>query len=161
MCILDALDSLPRLRISNELMKAILWAVQELGVKDVPSLKRLRATQQALRTHGSIRTREFKSVLGNLFFMNDICDLVAKVCCRHDTVSDILFKMHTRTLQTRLSDLICSFILRSLMVLSLKYGMPRSGFKRIMISLHPCSSTPLLGYISMLTSTHGQVTEPS
>lgn len=77
--ILDTIDSLPRLRISDSLMKIILWAMKESGASNVPSFSALRKSQEKLRSDSSIKTHRFESPLGNLFWMNDPVAIVAKV----------------------------------------------------------------------------------
>lgn len=79
MMIISTIDSLPRLRISDSLMKVILWALGQCGADDVPSFKRLRKFQEELQAERGIASREFKSYLGNVFYMNDIRQLIAKV----------------------------------------------------------------------------------
>ncbi len=77
--ILDILDNLPRLRLSDTLLKMILWAMDQCGAQHVPSFSSFRALQDTLRLDSSQTTVEFKSCLGNTFYMNDIRPLVAKV----------------------------------------------------------------------------------
>ena len=47
--LLDMLDSLPRLRLSDAQMRTIIFVLKEAGVKDVPSLKTVRRVQKKLR----------------------------------------------------------------------------------------------------------------
>ncbi|KAJ7789656.1 hypothetical protein B0H14DRAFT_3891746 [Mycena olivaceomarginata] len=61
--LLDTLDNLPRLRISNSLMKVFLWILNESGAKDVP-----------------VPTTQYKTVKGNIFYMNDPRTIIAKEC---------------------------------------------------------------------------------
>ncbi|KAF9780464.1 hypothetical protein BJ322DRAFT_1128850 [Thelephora terrestris] len=78
MFLLDALDSFPRLRISDALMKIFLWVLGQSGVRDVPSLKELRKMQESLRAESGVPTEQFRSPQGNIFFQNDIRDIIAK-----------------------------------------------------------------------------------
>ncbi|KAJ7767826.1 hypothetical protein B0H16DRAFT_1787465 [Mycena metata] len=78
MCYLDILDNLPRLRLSSSQLKMILWIMKECGAKDVPSFNAFRAMQTHIRKTTGVRTEPHKSDLGNLFYVNDIRDLIAK-----------------------------------------------------------------------------------
>ncbi|THU94330.1 hypothetical protein K435DRAFT_820025 [Dendrothele bispora CBS 962.96] len=77
MCILDIIDNLPRLRISDSLMKVLLWAMKECGARNVPSFYSLRKTQKALRTDQGIPNIECKSVQGKIFYINDPRNIIA------------------------------------------------------------------------------------
>jgi hypothetical protein len=79
MFLLDTLDNMPRLRISNALMKVFLWVLKEGGADDVPSFDRLRCIQQKLRSQGAVRSHPCKSSQGNIFYLNDPRDIIAKV----------------------------------------------------------------------------------
>ncbi|KAJ7622956.1 hypothetical protein B0H17DRAFT_1164467 [Mycena rosella] len=78
MCYLDILDNLPRLRLSSSQLKMILWIMQECGAKDVPSFNAFRAMQKHSRDTTGVKSEAHKSDLGNLFYVNDIRDLIAK-----------------------------------------------------------------------------------
>ena len=80
MFLLDALDNMPRTRVSDALMKVFLWVLRESGVPDVPSLDRLREVQAMLRDLSGVPSKPHKSAHGNLFYMNDIRSIIAKVC---------------------------------------------------------------------------------
>jgi len=79
MFLLNALDSFPRLRVSDALMKVFLWVLGQSGIHDVPSLKELRRMQECLQAESGVPTEQFKSPQGNIFFQNDIRDIIAKV----------------------------------------------------------------------------------
>lgn len=79
MCYLDILDNLPRLRLSSSQLKMILWIMDQCGAKDVPSFNAFRAMQKHIRKATGVRSEAHKSALGNLFYVNDIRDLIAKV----------------------------------------------------------------------------------
>lgn len=77
--LLDAIDHLPRLRISGSLMRVILWLLRESGVKEVPSFDGLRKFQKKLRDESSVPTIHSISPKGNAYSFNDPCALVANV----------------------------------------------------------------------------------
>ncbi|KAJ6532308.1 hypothetical protein DFH09DRAFT_1044141 [Mycena vulgaris] len=78
MCYLDILDNLPRLRLSSSQLKMILWIMQQCGAKDVPSFNVFRSMQKHIREMTGVKSEAHKSDLGNLFYVNDIRDLIAK-----------------------------------------------------------------------------------
>lgn len=53
--------------------------MKECGAKDVPSFNAFRAMQTHIRKTTGVRSEPNKSDLGNLFYVNDIRDLIAKV----------------------------------------------------------------------------------
>ncbi|KAJ7734971.1 hypothetical protein B0H14DRAFT_3613787 [Mycena olivaceomarginata] len=78
MFLLDTLDNLPRLRISNSLMRVFLWILKEAKCKNVPSFDALRRVQKRIRSETGIPSIPCKSPLGNVFFMNDPHAIIAQ-----------------------------------------------------------------------------------
>ncbi|KAJ7825594.1 hypothetical protein B0H13DRAFT_1918579, partial [Mycena leptocephala] len=56
----------------------ILWIMDACGARDVPSFNKFRAMQKHIRKTTGVRSEAHKSGLGNLFYVNDIRDLIAK-----------------------------------------------------------------------------------
>ncbi|KAI0082998.1 hypothetical protein BDY19DRAFT_901079, partial [Irpex rosettiformis] len=76
--LLDTIDNLPRMPISDSLMKLFLWVLTEAGVHDVPSFYRLRKIQKELREASGVPTLRCDSVQGNIFFLNDPRRVIAQ-----------------------------------------------------------------------------------
>ncbi|KAH9910220.1 uncharacterized protein B0H18DRAFT_1090055 [Fomitopsis serialis] len=78
MFILDMLDNLPRLRLSSDHFKVVLWALRELGVSGVPTFSKFRKTQDHLnhQTCG-VHTDVKHSPQGDIFYQNRVSDLLA------------------------------------------------------------------------------------
>ncbi|KAJ7764445.1 hypothetical protein B0H14DRAFT_2403380, partial [Mycena olivaceomarginata] len=74
----DTLDNIPRLRISNSLMKVFLWILKESGTQGVPSFDHLRKVQKKLCEKCGIPTTQYKTATGNIFYMNNPRTLIAK-----------------------------------------------------------------------------------
>lgn len=72
---LDLLDNLPRLRLSDDHLKAFIWVMKECGAHSVPSFAALRKKQKELSQDVGIKTKNHTSPLGNEFFMNGPADL--------------------------------------------------------------------------------------
>lgn len=79
MFLLDVLDNLPRLRLSDAQLRVILFVMRETGSKDVPSLTTFRRFQQRLRESMAVQTRRHQSGQGNVFYENDLPRQVAEV----------------------------------------------------------------------------------
>ena len=79
MFLLDMLDNLPRLRVSEALMRVFIFIMKECGAADVPSLDRLRKTQKALRQKCGTQIIKCTSAMGNIFYMIDPQAIISKV----------------------------------------------------------------------------------
>ncbi|KAF8133543.1 hypothetical protein K438DRAFT_1998044 [Mycena galopus ATCC 62051] len=71
MLLLDICDNLPRLPVSESLMRTIIWILKQCGAKDVPSLDGLRKIQKELRSYCGVPTVSCTSVQGKNFCIND------------------------------------------------------------------------------------------
>lgn len=78
MFLLDMLDSMPHLQVSDGLMKIFLWVLKESGAPDVPSLSQLQNVQATLRDLFGVPSDLHKSAHSNVFYMNDIRSIIAK-----------------------------------------------------------------------------------
>ncbi|KAJ6566807.1 hypothetical protein B0H19DRAFT_940681 [Mycena capillaripes] len=74
---LDLLDNLPRLRLSDDQLKTIIWVVRECRTPDVPSFSALRKKQAQLTADLNIKSKRHVSAVGNEFYMNHPADLLA------------------------------------------------------------------------------------
>jgi hypothetical protein len=79
--LLDILDNLPRLRMSGNLLKMVLWVLRECGVPNVPSYEAFRKMQNNLRGLCGSEPLMSQSTLGNIFYINDIRDTIKRVRC--------------------------------------------------------------------------------
>ncbi|KAK7463484.1 hypothetical protein VKT23_006832 [Stygiomarasmius scandens] len=76
--LLDVLDNLPRLRLSSSHMKMILWVMRNCNPRDVPSFKGLRQEQERLRKACGVRSIQYKSQGGDIYYLNDVVDIIKK-----------------------------------------------------------------------------------
>lgn len=77
MFMLDLLDNLPRLRLSDDHLKAIIWVMKECGTPSVPSFYALRQMQAKLAREANVKPEQNNSPLGNIFFMNNPATLLS------------------------------------------------------------------------------------
>lgn len=80
MFMLDLLDNLPRLRLSDDQLKAFIWVMRECGTPNVPSFKALRKFQDEQSREVGIESEMHVSALGNRFFTNQPHTLLKLVC---------------------------------------------------------------------------------
>ncbi|KAJ7769297.1 hypothetical protein B0H16DRAFT_1660998 [Mycena metata] len=66
---LDLLDNLPRLRLSDDHLKAIIWVMRECKTPNVPSFSSLQKKQESLTREVGIKSEHHTSSLGNHFYM--------------------------------------------------------------------------------------------
>lgn len=79
MLVLDVLDNMPHLRLSDDHMKSVLWMLKELNVPGTPSFYALRETQKRLAEEMDIQPRKHVSALGKEFHAVAPEDLLALV----------------------------------------------------------------------------------
>jgi hypothetical protein len=77
---LDILDNLPRLRMSSNQFKMVLWIMKESGIVNVPSYDAFRNMQKKLREACGSEPTYCESALGNVFYVNNIQESIARVC---------------------------------------------------------------------------------
>lgn len=76
--LLDIMDNFPRCRFTSAQMSLIIQFAKNLGVPDVPSIKGLRNIQQSLQSSCGATPSRIESMQGNIFYMNDIRDTIAR-----------------------------------------------------------------------------------
>ncbi|KAJ7715042.1 hypothetical protein B0H16DRAFT_1477673 [Mycena metata] len=76
MFMLDQLDNNPRLWLSDDHMKAIIWTMKESGTPNVPSFYAFRKMQKRLAQEFGLNPRHHTSSLDNQFHMNHPNDLL-------------------------------------------------------------------------------------
>ncbi len=77
--LLDIIDNLPRLRLSTSQIRIFLWMLRELGIHNVPSYDTFREIQKGLREMCGSEPVACKSSAGNIFYVNDLRDSIARV----------------------------------------------------------------------------------
>ncbi|KZV59214.1 hypothetical protein PENSPDRAFT_546886, partial [Peniophora sp. CONT] len=68
---------MPRNRLSETVLKFVIWMLKELGVRDVPTYHAFRAAQRAMRADYGVPTHPFTSPFNNHFHQNDVAEIVA------------------------------------------------------------------------------------
>ncbi|KAJ7191355.1 hypothetical protein GGX14DRAFT_407292 [Mycena pura] len=89
MLLLDICDNLPRLPVSESLMRTIIWILKQCGASDVPSLDALRKTQKALRSHCGVPTISCTSIQGKNFCINDPRAIIRMECANPEIRSQL------------------------------------------------------------------------
>ncbi|KAJ6611032.1 hypothetical protein B0H10DRAFT_1810513 [Mycena sp. CBHHK59/15] len=82
--LLDILDNLPRLRMSSNQFKMILWILKECNVSNVPSYDAFRKMQEHLRKLCGSEPKLYTPSVGNRFYVNDIRDTIARASIYHE-----------------------------------------------------------------------------
>ncbi|KAJ7663582.1 hypothetical protein B0H17DRAFT_1143991 [Mycena rosella] len=77
MFMLDLLDNLAWLRLSDNQLKTIIWVMHECRTPDVPLFSALRKKQAQLPAKVNIKTTRHVSAFGNEFYMNHPAELLA------------------------------------------------------------------------------------
>ncbi|KAF7366090.1 hypothetical protein MVEN_00485300 [Mycena venus] len=76
--LLDILDNLPRLRMSSNQLKMVLWILKECKVANIPSYSAFRKMQDHLRGLCGSEPKDYTSTMGNRFFVNDVWESIAR-----------------------------------------------------------------------------------
>ncbi|KAJ6480443.1 hypothetical protein C8R45DRAFT_1054393 [Mycena sanguinolenta] len=76
--LLDILDNLPRLRMSSNQFKMILWILKECHISNIPSYNGFRKMQERLRNLCGSEPKLYTSSVGNRFYVNDIRETIAR-----------------------------------------------------------------------------------
>jgi hypothetical protein len=118
--LLDILDNLPRLCMSSNQLRMVLWLLKEC-VSDVPSYDALRKVQTNLRECCGSIPKAYKSSLGNVFYVNDVRESVARVRLCGKT-HQLVWCAVDRILQTLRLPSTCICTPKRQMVQSQKFG---------------------------------------
>ncbi|KAJ7302618.1 hypothetical protein DFH08DRAFT_641770, partial [Mycena albidolilacea] len=89
--LLDILDNLPRLRMSSNQLKMILWLLKQCKVADVPSYSGFRKLQDHLRGLCGSEPQDYTSGMGNRFFVNDVRESIARDFSNPEIVKHLNF----------------------------------------------------------------------
>ena len=76
--LLDIIDNLPRLRLSNAHLRVCIWMLKEAGCKNVPSLSTLRRIQADLNKALAVPTKKFTTSAKNIHYAINLPAQVAK-----------------------------------------------------------------------------------
>lgn len=159
---LDLLDNLPRLRLSDDHLKAIIWVMKECGTPAVPSFYALRKIQKKLTEDIGLKPTHHTSTLGNQFYMNHPNDLI-RLVSRNSLYVPAKTKAASRTLQIHSSGIQYIFTLRSPQRYPSFGKLLNMSMRWIWMSSRPCGPTGICPHIGTSTSGnwHGAMTAPS
>ncbi|KAF7310182.1 hypothetical protein MIND_00391800 [Mycena indigotica] len=87
--LLDLLDNLPRCRFTNAQLSVIMTFARCLGVPNVPSLKSFRKLQASLQAQCASEPERVQSYQGNIFYVNNIRETIARDLANPLTASKI------------------------------------------------------------------------
>jgi hypothetical protein len=125
--LLDILDNLPRLRMSSNQFKMILWILKECKVADVPSYAAFRRMQEGLRELCGSTPKAYTSSIGNRFFVNDVRESIARVSCLFGLLDRSVDYGASRISPIRRSLRISTFIQRKRLDRSRRSGRQSGG----------------------------------
>ena len=77
--LLDILDNLPCLCVSNNLLKMFLWILKECGIPNVPSYEAFQKMQSNLQALCGTKPTLSQSALGNIFYVNNVQESIKRV----------------------------------------------------------------------------------
>lgn len=56
----------------------ISWALQSLGIRDVPGESTMKSMMKSLQSACGIRTRQYQGALDHSYYVNDLLALIAQ-----------------------------------------------------------------------------------
>ncbi|KAL1698388.1 hypothetical protein EV121DRAFT_218261 [Schizophyllum commune] len=77
-CVLDILRHLPRCSFSRKQNAAIHWALQALGVENLPSDRSMDEIDSLLQRMCGIRSVRHEGKLGHVYYVNDLAGIIAQ-----------------------------------------------------------------------------------
>ncbi|KAK7472846.1 hypothetical protein VKT23_000953 [Stygiomarasmius scandens] len=88
--LLDILDNLPRLQLSTNHLKMIIWVMCNCNPNEVPTYKSFRQEQTNLQQASGVPSIMYKSQCGDIFYLNDVVDLMKKNFENPETAKHIM-----------------------------------------------------------------------
>ncbi|KAJ7470455.1 hypothetical protein FB451DRAFT_971721, partial [Mycena latifolia] len=85
------------LRMSSNQFKMILWILKECNVSNVPSYNSFCKMQTRLRALCGSEPKSYTSSVGNLFFVNDIHETIARDFANPEVAKHLQFYLETTT----------------------------------------------------------------